>query len=69
MIAVGEESGGLSDMLNKIADFYDLNITYTVKKMTTMIEPVLLAVMGVMVGGIMASMLLPIFDMVKTLRH
>jgi len=69
MIAVGEESGGLSDMLNKIADFYDINITYAVKKMTTMIEPILLIIMGVMVGGITASMLMPIFDMVKTLRH
>jgi type II secretory pathway component PulF len=56
-------------MLNKIADFYDMMVNYAVKKLTTIIEPVFLAIMGLMVGTIMASMLMPIFDMVKTLRH
>ena len=69
MISVGEESGGLDAMLEKIADFYDMTVNYAVKKLTTIIEPIFLLVMGVMVGIIMASMLLPIFDMVKTLRH
>ncbi len=69
MISIGEESGGLDAMLEKIADFYDMTVSYAVKKLTTIIEPVFLLVMGVMVGVIMASMLLPIFDMVKTLRH
>ena len=69
MISVGEESGGLDAMLEKIADFYDMTVSYAVKKLTTIIEPVFLMIMGVMVGIIMASMLLPIFDMVKTLRH
>ena len=69
MIAVGEESGSLDTMLGKIADFYDMTVDYAIKKLTTIIEPVFLLIMGVMVGLIMASMLLPIFDMVKTLRH
>ena len=69
MISVGEESGGLDAMLEKIADFYDMTVSYAIKKLTTVIEPLFLMVMGVMVGVIMASMLLPIFDMVKTLRH
>jgi len=69
MISVGEESGGLDAMLEKIADFYDMTVNYAVKKLTTIIEPLFLMVMGVMVGVIMASMLLPMFDMVKTLRH
>ena len=69
MISVGEESGGLDAMLEKIADFYDMTVSYAIKKLTTIIEPLFLMVMGVMVGIIMASMLLPIFDMVKTLRH
>jgi type IV pilus assembly protein PilC len=69
MISVGEESGGLDAMLEKIADFYDMTVSYAIKKLTTIIEPLFLMVMGVMVGVIMASMLLPIFDMVKTLRH
>jgi len=69
MVNVGEETGSLDMMLNKIADFYDMTIGYTVKKLTTLIEPFFLVVMGVMIGFIMASMLLPIFDMIETLGH
>lgn len=69
MVAVGEESGELAVMLGKIADFYDMTVNYAVKKLTTIIEPVFLVIMGIMVGCIMASMLLPIFDMAKTLQH
>jgi len=69
MVSVGEETGNLDGMLAKIADFYDMTVNYAVKKLTTIIEPIFLVVIGGMVGLIMASMLLPIFDMVKTLRH
>ncbi len=69
MISVGEETGDLGGMLNKISDFYDMSLGYTIKKLTTVIEPLLLVVMGCMVGFIMASMLLPMFDMIKILRH
>lgn len=69
MISVGEESGNLDGMLNKIADFYDMTVNYAIKKLTTIIEPVFLLILGCMVGVIMASMLMPIFDMVKTLRR
>lgn len=69
MIAVGEETGNLDGMLNKIADFYDMAVGYTIKRLTTLIEPFFLAVMGSIVAFIMASMLIPIFDMVKILRH
>lgn len=69
MIAVGEETGNLDEMLNKIADFYDMAVGYTIKKLTTLIEPFFLAVIGSIVAFIMASMLIPIFDMVKILRH
>jgi len=69
MVSAGEESGSLVEMLNTIADFYDINVGYAVKKLTTLIEPLFLVVMGSMVGMIMASMLMPIFDMVKTLRR
>lgn len=69
MIAVGEESGNLDGMLNKIADFYDRSIGYSIKKLTTVIEPVFLLVMGVVVAFIMASMLLPMFDMMKVLKR
>jgi len=69
MILVGEETGNLDKMLDKISDFYDRAVGYTVKKLTTVLEPVLLGFMGCIVGFIMASMLLPMFDMVKILKH
>lgn len=69
MIAVGEETGNLDGLLNKVADFYDLSLGYTIKKLTTIIEPLFLVVMGAIIGLIMASMLLPMFDMIKTLRR
>ncbi|MFA5144305.1 MAG: type II secretion system F family protein [Candidatus Omnitrophota bacterium] len=69
MVAVGEETGNVDGMLNKTADFYDITVEYAVKRLTTIIEPLFLVILGIMVGFIMASMLMPIFDMVKTLRH
>ena len=69
MVNVGEESGKLDEMLNKVADFYDMVVEYAVKKLTTIIEPIFLVIMGIMIGTIMASMLLPIFDMMKTLQR
>ena len=69
MIAVGEETGNLDGLLNKVADFYDLSLGYTIKKLTTIIEPLFLVIMGAIIGLIMASMLLPMFDMIKTLRR
>lgn len=69
MISVGEETGNLDEMLNKISDFYDMSVGYAVKKLTSIIEPLFLVIMGSMVGFIMASMLLPIFDMMKILRR
>jgi len=68
MISVGEESGNLAGMLNKISDFYDRAIGYSIKKMVASLEPILLVVMGVIVAFTMASMLLPMFNMVKVLR-
>lgn len=68
MVSAGEETGNLGQMLNKISDFYDLSLGYSIKKLTTVLEPLLLVIMGGMVGFIMASMLLPIFDMIKLLR-
>jgi type IV pilus assembly protein PilC len=69
MIAIGEETGDLDSMLNKISDFYDMYIGYSVKKLTSLIEPLFLVVLGGLVAFIMASMLLPIFDMIKILRR
>jgi type IV pilus assembly protein PilC len=69
MIAIGEETGQLGKMLNKVADFYDTGVGYAIKKLTALIEPIFLVVMGGLIGFIMASLLLPIFDMVKTIQR
>lgn len=69
MISVGEESGNLGKMLNKISDFYDRSTGYSIKKLITSLEPILLVAMGVIVAFTMASMLLPMFNMVKLLKR
>jgi type IV pilus assembly protein PilC len=68
MISVGEESGNLAKMLNKISDFYDRATGYSIKKLVASLEPILLLGMGAVVTFTMASMLLPMFKMVKLLR-
>ena len=69
MIAVGEETGKLGPMLTKIAGYYDNAVGYSLKKLIALIEPVFIIVLGALVGFIMASMLLPMFDMVKTINR
>ena len=68
MVAVGEESGDLDGVLNKLADFYNKETSYAIKRLTVLIEPLFLAFIGGMVGFIMLAVLMPIFDMVKMLR-
>lgn len=63
MISVGEETGNLETMLNKISDFYDQEVDTSVKAMTSLIEPVIICVMGVVIGAIVICMFLPIFQM------
>jgi len=63
MISVGEETGNLETMLNKIADFYDQEVDTAIKAMTSLIEPVVICVMGVIIGAIVICMFLPIFEM------
>jgi len=63
MISVGEETGNLETMLNKIADFYDQEVDTAVKAMTSLIEPIIICVMGVVIGAIVICMFLPIFQM------
>ena len=68
MIAVGEESGSLDTMLTKVADFYDTSVNYSVKKLTTMIEPLFLILVGSAVGFLLASVFLPMFEMMKVVK-
>ncbi len=63
MIAVGESTGVLDTMMEKIADFYDDEVDQAVKNLTDMIEPFMLVFLGVVVGGLVISMYLPIFSM------
>jgi len=63
MIAVGESTGALDTMLGKIADFYDDEVDQAVKNLTDMIEPFLLVFLGVVIGGLVIAMYLPIFKM------
>ena len=69
MVAVGEETGALDTMLNKVADYFDLATEYSVKKITALLEPMFLVIIGGAVGFIFAAILLPIFNMVKTLHQ
>jgi type IV pilus assembly protein PilC len=64
MISVGEKTGGLDEMLSKIADFYDEEVDAAVAALTSIIEPVIIVFMGAMIGGILIAMYLPMFDIV-----
>lgn len=63
MIAVGEETGNMDVMLNKIADFYDQEVEVAVKGLTSMIEPLVIVVMGIVIGGIVIAMFIPMFEL------
>ncbi|MCM8813948.1 MAG: type II secretion system F family protein [Candidatus Omnitrophica bacterium] len=65
MIAVGEESGELEKMLSKIADFYDDQVDAAVSGLTSLIEPLIIAFLGIVVGGIVIAMFLPIFKITE----
>ncbi len=68
MIAVGESTGALDTMMEKIADFYDDEVDQAVSNLTDAIEPVMLVFLGVLVGGLVVSMYLPIFSMAGAIQ-
>lgn len=63
MVSVGEQSGELEKMLSKIADFYDEQVDASVKGLTSLIEPLIIAFLGIVIGGIVICMFLPIFKL------
>ena len=63
MIAVGEESGSLDDMASKVADFYEEEVDNAVDSMSSLLEPLIMSILGVLVGGLVIAMYLPIFKM------
>ncbi|HYE78513.1 MAG TPA: type II secretion system F family protein [bacterium] len=67
MIAVGEETGALDTMLAKVSDFYDREVDYTIDAFTTLIEPLLIVVLGVVIGFIVVALYLPMFSIIQQL--
>ena len=63
MIAVGEESGSLDEMSGKVADFYEEEVDNAVDSMSSLLEPLIMSILGVLVGGLVVAMYLPIFKM------
>lgn len=67
MISIGQESGSLEEILNKTANFYDEEVETSIKTMTTLIEPIMIMAMGLIVGGIVSAIMLPMFKILKTI--
>ena len=63
MIAVGEESGSLDAMSGKVADFYEADVDDAVDNLSSLLEPMIMAILGVLVGGLVVAMYLPIFKL------
>jgi len=68
MISVGEATGGLDEMLSKIADFYDDEVDAAVGALLSLMEPIMIVVLGVVVGGMIVAMYLPIFGMINSVQ-
>jgi type IV pilus assembly protein PilC len=63
MVAIGEESGSLDAMLAKVADFYEEEVDNLVDALSSLIEPMIMVVLGVVIGGLVIAMYLPIFQL------
>ena len=68
MIKIGEDSGSMEEVLDKTADFYDEEIETAIQRLTTLLEPLMIVVMAIVIGFIVISMVLPMFEMVKTVQ-
>jgi type IV pilus assembly protein PilC len=68
MIAVGEETGELEEMLMKIADFYDTQVDAAVDGLTSLIEPLIILFLGVVIGGIVIALFLPILTLTQHIK-
>jgi type IV pilus assembly protein PilC len=67
MIGVGEQTGALDSMLNKISDFYEDEVDVALKDLLTAMEPIILVLLGTIVGGIVISLYLPLFSLIAKL--
>jgi type IV pilus assembly protein PilC len=68
MLAVGEETGSVDTMLSKVADFYEDEVATTIKTLTSLLEPALIVVVGVIVGSILLAMYLPMFTIFENIK-
>jgi type IV pilus assembly protein PilC len=68
MIAVGEDSGSLETMLHKIGDFYDAQVQATTEQLTALIEPLIIAFLGIVIGGMIVALYMPIFSIIGTVK-
>ena len=69
MISVGEKTGELEKMLVKIADFYENEVDAAVTALTSLIEPLVISILGVVIGGIVIALFLPIFQISTLVSH
>jgi type IV pilus assembly protein PilC len=63
MTGIGEESGALDELLGKVADFYEEEVNNAIDALSSLIEPMIMVVIGILVGGLVIAMYLPIFKM------
>jgi len=68
MVAVGEETGNLDGMLAKISDFYDTEVEYMLASLTSLLEPILILIMGFIVGFIVISVFLPLYQIIGNIK-
>ena len=68
MIAVGEDAGALETMLHKVSDFYDQEVEAMTDQLTALIEPIMIAVIGVLIGGMIVALYMPIFDIYSHIK-
>jgi type IV pilus assembly protein PilC len=67
MIGVGEQTGAMDAMLSKIADFYEDEVDNAVKDMLTLLEPLIIMTLGIVIGGVVVSLYLPLFSLIGKL--
>jgi type IV pilus assembly protein PilC len=63
MVSIGEESGSLDNMLGKVADFYEAEVDEAVASLSSLMEPLIMVILGVLIGGLVIAMYLPIFKL------
>ena len=68
MIGVGETSGSLVDMLNDVSEYYEAEVERRLDRLTTIIEPLMMMTMGLLIGGIVVAMYIPIFQLAGTVQ-